>query len=298
MTGEFAFKRVGVVGLGQMGCGIAQVIAPSGYNVIALDMDKGLVDHAVNRLEQALEKMVHKGFIEDAKRKAVLSRIEYGTDIEVLSDCDLIIEAVYEDFQTKKQLFQRLDDICPEHTIFASNTSTLSITSLASGLKRIDRFLGLHFFNPVPLMKLVELVKTLATAETAITRMVDFAKSIGKIPIVVRDQAGFVVNFLLTPFLFDAIRSLSSGLGTVSDIDNSMRYGCGHPMGPLALCDLIGLDILVKAGDILYEEFRDARFAVPPLLKRLVALGYLGTKSGLGFYDYSDPKEPRPRDLV
>jgi 3-hydroxybutyryl-CoA dehydrogenase len=298
MNGESAFKRVGVVGLGQMGCGIAQVIALSGYHIRALDVDKGLVDRAINRMEQALKKMVHKGSIEDTERESVLSRIEYGTDLEVLRDCDLIIEAVYEDFQTKKQLFQRLDDICPEHTIFASNTSTLSITSLASGLNRSERFLGLHFFNPVPSMKLVELVKTLATSQAAITAVVDFAKSLGKIPIVVRDQAGFVVNFLLTPFLFDAIRSLSSGLATVSDIDNGMRYGCGHPMGPLALSDLIGLDILAKAGDLLYEEFRDARFAVPPLLKRLVALGYLGAKSGLGFYDYSDPEGPRPRDLI
>lgn len=281
-----------------MGTGIAQVVAMAGYQVRALDIEQTLVDMAMDRIAHALDGMVRKSVIEDSESKNIVSRIEGCADLASAGDCDFIIEAVYEDGEAKRQLFRKLDEICPEATLFASNTSTLSIAWLSSGLKRVDRFVGLHFFNPVPVMNLVEVIKTTATAAETIQQVLHFARSLNKTPVVVRDQAGFLVNYLLTPYLFDAMRSLSSGLATVSDIDAAMRHGCGHPMGPLALADLIGLDILLSGGNILFEEYREPRYAPPPLLKRLVDLGDLGKKSGRGFYEYSDPREPRPRDLI
>ncbi len=298
MSQNRLFKQIGVVGLGSMGCGIAQVVAGSGYQVRALDVEKRLVDGAISRLGSALQKLVRKNVMGEQERKAVLARIEGSTDLSVLKDCDIIIEAVYEDLEGKRKLFSQLVQICTEETVFASNTSTLSITSLASNLSRPERFLGLHFFNPAPVMKLIEVVKTAATSHEVLESVLDFVKSLGKTPVLVRDQAGFLVNYLLTPYLFDSIRSLSAGLGTVSDIDNGMRLGCGHPMGPLALADLIGLDVLLNAGNILFDEYREARYAPPPLLKRLVAFGDLGAKSGRGFYDYKGQENPKPRDLM
>ncbi len=298
MSQELVLKRIGVIGLGSMGCGITQVVAGAGYRVRALDVEKGLVDAAINRVDSALQKLVHKNLMQEQERAAVLARIDGGTDLGELKDCDLIIEAVYEDREAKERLFSQLDDTCPRETVFASNTSTLSISSLVSNLSRPERFLGLHFFNPAPVMKLVEVVRTTATSPEVIALAIDFVKSLGKVPIVVRDQAGFLVNYLLTPYLFDSIRSLSAGLATVIDIDNGMRLGCGHPMGPLALADLIGLDVLLNAGNILFDEYREARYAPPPLLKRLVALGDLGAKSGRGFYEYQGHERPKPRDLM
>jgi 3-hydroxybutyryl-CoA dehydrogenase len=288
---------IGIVGLGLMGAGIAQAAATAGYDVKACDMEQGLVDRALNRVAKNLLKMAGKGLMQEAETEAIVARIETSTDLAVVQDCELVIEAVYEDREAKRTLFQRLDALCPEQTLLASNTSTIAITGLASGLKRVERVLGLHFFNPVPVMKLVEVVKTAATSKEVIDRAIAFVTSLDKKPIVVRDQAGFVVNYLLTPYLFDAIRSLSSGLGTVNDIDDAMRYGCGHPIGPLALADLIGLDTLAKAGDILFEEYRESRYASPPLLKRLVELGDFGSKTGRGFYDYRTAGAPLPRDL-
>ena len=241
--------------------------------------------------------MVQKGSLRERERDDILSRINGTKELEPLSDCDLIIEAVFEDLEVKKTLFRQLDGICPPDTLFASNTSSLSITRLASGLSRIDKILGMHFFNPVEAMKLVEIIKTVATSSEAIQTVLNFVRSLKKEPILVRDQAGFLVNFLLTPYLFDAIRALSAGLSTVQEIDKGMRYGCGHPMGPLALCDLIGLDILMNAGNILFEEYHEGKYAPPPLLKRLVELGELGVKAGRGFYDYQDPKNPQPRNF-
>ncbi len=298
METESKFKIIGVVGLGLMGTGIVQVAATAGYEVVALDAEKNLVDLSIERIASSLQRMVQKNVIEESGRETILARIEGRSDLGAMNDCDLIIEAVYEDVNSKKALFQQIDSICPEKTVFASNTSTLDITGLCSSVKRVDRFLGLHFFNPVPVMKLVEVVRTAVTSGDVIKRSLDFVTSLGKRPILVRDQAGFLVNYLLTPYLFDAIRALSSGLATVSDIDSGMRYGCGHPMGPLTLSDLIGLDTLVNAGNILFDEYRETRYAPPPLLKRLVALGDLGVKSGRGFYDYNDSKEAQPRNLV
>ncbi|MFH1116501.1 MAG: 3-hydroxyacyl-CoA dehydrogenase NAD-binding domain-containing protein [Pseudomonadota bacterium] len=298
MSQNLVFKRIGVVGLGSMGCGITQVLAACGYQVRAVDVEKGLVDAAITRVGTSLQKLVQKNLMQEQERSAVLARIDGGIDLDSLKDCDLVIEAVYEDPEAKGRLFAQLDAICPRETVFASNTSTLSISSLVSNLSRPERILGLHFFNPAPVMKLVEVVKTTATSQEVIGLVIDLVKSLGKVPIVVRDQAGFLVNYLLTPYLFDSMRSLSAGLATVSDIDNAMRLGCGHPMGPLALADLIGLDVLLNAGNILFDEYREARYAPPPLLKRLVALGDLGAKSGRGFYEYQRPGEAQPRDLM
>lgn len=298
MGAESRFRLVGVVGLGLMGTGIAQVAAMAAYDVVVLDTEKNLVDASINKIASNLTRMVDKGAIKESERETFLARIEGHSDPQAMSECDLIIEAVCEDSSAKKALFQQLDAICAENTVFASNTSTLDITGLCSGLGHADRFLGLHFFNPVPVMKLVEVVRTAVTSEDVIQRSLDFVVSLGKRPILVRDQSGFLVNYLLTPYLFDAIRALSSGLATVSDIDSGMRYGCGHPMGPLALSDLIGLDTLVKAGNILFDEYHEPRYAPPPLLKRLVTLGDLGAKSGRGFYDYSDSKWSQPRNLA
>lgn len=298
MSQDFKLRRIGIIGLGMMGTGIAQVAATAGYEVRALDIEKTLVDRAVDRISDSLQKMIRKNLIQETDRKAILARIEASTDLSLMGDRDLIIEAVHEDREIKKALFRRLDQICSPETLFASNTSTIALTGLIPCSKRAERFLGLHFFNPVPVMKLVEVVKTAASSEEMIEQAVRFVESPGKKPVLVRDQAGFLVNYLLTPYLFDGIRSLSSGLAPVNDIDAAMRHGCGHPMGPLALCDLIGLDTLVNAGNILFEEYRESRYAPPPLLKRLVDLGDLGKKSGRGFYDYSDQENPRPRDLV
>lgn len=281
-----------------MGCGIAQVSACNGYRVHAVDVFPSLATTLVPRIEKALDKLVLKQSMGDSERADALSRLTATTNLDSLSHCDLIIEAVPEDREIKKSLFRSLDSVCSAQAIFASNTSTLSITELAASIKRRDRLIGLHFFNPAPVMPLVEVVKTASTRPEVIAAALRFVESLGKKPVVVRDQAGFLVNYLLTPYLFDAIRSLSNGLGSVGDIDNGMRYGCGHPMGPLALADLIGLDILLNAGNILFDEYRDSRFSPPPLLKRLVAMGDLGTKSGCGFYDYHDPKSPRSRDLI
>jgi 3-hydroxybutyryl-CoA dehydrogenase len=292
------FKVIGVVGLGIMGTGIAQVAAMADYDVVALDSEKSLVDRSIARIAFSLQRMVEKGIFPETVPENILSRIKGSSDLEAMSDCDLIIEAVYEDYNSKRAIFEKLDVICDEKTVFASNTSTLDITGLCSGLKRSDRFLGLHFFNPVPVMKLVEVVRTAVTSEDAINRSLDFVISLDKRPVQVRDQAGFLVNYLLTPYLFDAIRALSAGLASVSDIDSGMRYGCGHPMGPLALSDLIGLDTLFKAGNILFDEYRESRYSPPPLLKRLVSLGDLGVKSGRGFYDYTGSKGGNPRDLI
>lgn len=292
------FQRIGVVGLGLMGTGIVQVAATAGYATTAIDTEQNLVDRAMDRVAGSLRKMVEKSLLPEAEEEATFCRIQASTDLTVLTDCDLIIEAVYEDLQIKRNLFRHLDEMCPLDTVFASNTSSLPVTALASGLRRVDKFVGLHFFNPVPIMNLVEVVKTTATSHAVVERVRHFVASLEKKPILVRDQAGFLVNYLLTPYLFDAIRSLSSGLGTVGDIDSSMRLGCGHPMGPLALSDLIGLDTLAKAGNILFEEYRESRYATPPLLKRLVDMGDLGKKSGRGFYDYHESEKPRPRDLA
>ena len=288
-------KRIGVVGSGKMGCGIAQVCSQSGYTVVMTDKEEKIVDNSIEKIRKHITRLSQKGEIDQQQKDKILSRIKGTTEISSLSHCDLVIEAVFEDVDIKKTVLEELDHICSKETIIASNTSSLSISKLASGLSRMEKIVGMHFFNPVPLMALVEIVKTVKTSLQVIHHVVEFAKSINKKPVVVQDQAGFVVNKILTPFLFDAVKTLSEGVCTVKEIDNSMRYGCGHPMGPLALCDLIGLDILVNAGNAMFEEYHENKYAPPPLLKRLVEIGDYGIKSGCGFYVYENKEQPKPR---
>ena len=228
----------------------------------------------------------------------MLTRLSGTTSFESLAACDLIIEAVFEDLQVKKDLFQSLDRVCKKETIFASNTSSLSVTDMAASTSRQAQFVGMHFFNPATVMPLVEVIKTIATDTDVLQSVIDFAKSVGKLPVLAKDNAGFIVNLLLTPYLMDAVRAVSEGVATVEHIDMGMKFGCNHPMGPLMLVDFIGLDVLVKGATSLFEEYRDKRYAPPPILKKMVTMGYLGLKSGKGFYDWSDPKHPVPSDLA
>lgn len=283
-------RTVGVLGCGLMGSGIAQVSAAAGYDVTVRDLDEALLARGRAAITGSLAKFVEKGKLEARARDAALGRLRYTTALEDLQGCDLIIEAVTEDLELKTQLWTALDRLCPPQTLFASNTSSLSIMAMARVTGRPDRFLGLHFFNPVPLMPLVEVVRTVATAPEPLALAVDFVGRLGKQPILARDSAGFIVNLLLIPYLLDAVRAVERGVATVQDIDAGMKLGCGHPMGPLTLLDFVGLDTSLKVGEILYEEFREPRYAPPPLLKRMVLAGWFGKKSGKGFYDYSvDP---------
>lgn len=291
-------RTIGVIGLGQMGSGIAYACIAAGYKVIAVDVKNDMVQKGVSYVHKMIENGQRKGRISEEKKVEMIGLLRTGVELAEVSKADLIIEAVTEDMELKSRTFRQLESICSENAILASNTSSLSITSLASGLKEVSRMIGLHFFNPVPVMRLVEVIKTMETSNEVAENTMDFIKSIGKTPILVRDQAGFLVNFLLTPYLFDAMRALSNGLASVEEIDNGMKLGCGYPMGPLALADLIGLDMLYKAGNILFEEYRESRFAVPPILKKLVQFGQTGVKSGRGFYDYSDSDKPDARNLI
>jgi len=285
-----AIKNVGVLGCGLMGSGIVQVCAQSGYEVIFTEVSQQLIDKGMALIGKFLSKGVEKGKISEEDKKTTLSRIKGTTELKELSVCDLIIEAAVENMDLKKKLFSQLDEICPPETIFASNTSSLSITEMASSTKRPDRFIGLHFFNPVPLMALAEVIKTIMTLDEVFQAGSEFAKSLGKTPIKTSDRTGFIVNRLLVPYLLDAIRALEEGVGTVEDIDNGMRLGCGYPMGPFTLLDFVGLDTTLYIANIMFEEFKEKRFAPPPLLKKMVAAGRLGRKSGRGFYDYSKGK--------
>lgn len=287
-------NNVGILGCGTMGSGITQSVLEAGYQAIVLERGVKFLDIGLTNIEKALSRKVEKGVISQEKKKGILSRIKGTIKIENLKDCDLIIEAVFEEFDVKAKLFKELDMISPQKTIFCSNTSSLSISKLAVLTNRKGRFFGLHFFNPVAVMKLVEVVYTISSDKEIMNTVIDFVKTLGKVPIVAKDNAGFIVNSLLTPFLFDAMRALSKGVASVEDIDNGMKLGCGHPMGPLALADFIGLDLLYKAGNTFWEEYKDRRYAPPTLLGKLVTMGFLGKKSGKGFYDWSDPKHPVP----
>lgn len=288
-------SHVGVLGCGLMGSGIAQTSATAGLPTVVRDLEQGVLARGEEAIVRSLGKLVEKSKLEPAARDAALSRLSFTTRLEDLARCDLIIEAVTEDLTLKTELWRALDPLVPQATIFASNTSSLSIGDMAAATARPERFVGLHFFNPVPLMPLVEVVRGVATSRDTVNRALAFVRRIGKEPIVARDRSGFVVNRLLVPFLLDAARALEQGVGSTSDIDRGMQLGCGHPMGPLALLDFIGLDTALRIGDIMYDEYREPRFAPPPLLRRMVAAGSLGRKSGRGFYDYaSDP--PRPID--
>jgi 3-hydroxybutyryl-CoA dehydrogenase len=287
---------VGVLGAGQMGSGIAQVVAAAGYRTVVREMAEPPLARGRTAIVKSLDKFVEKGKLTAADRDATLTRLSFTTDLSALYSADLIIEAVTEDLGIKNDLWRDLDQHCPATTIFASNTSSLTIAAMASATARPDRFVGLHFFNPVPLMPLIEVVRTVTTSHDTQARAIAFGRSLGKEVVATKDTAGFIVNRLLVPYLLDAIRALEQGVGGLLDIDTAMRLGCGHPMGPLTLVDFIGVDTMLKVAEIMFAEYREQRYAPPPLLRRMVLAGFLGRKSGKGFYDYAgDP--PVPMDL-
>ena len=280
-------KRVGVLGCGLMGSGIAQVSATAGYETIVRDVSKEFLDRGRAGIEKSLAKFVEKGKLQAAERDATVGRLKYTTTVADLSQADIVIEAITEDLGLKNALFKELDGLCSPGTIFASNTSSLTIAEMAAATRRPDRFVGLHFFNPVPLMALVEVVRTVTTSEETFKRAFSFAASLRKEPVAAKDNSGFIVNLLLVPYLLDAIRAVERGVGSVPDIDKAMQLGCGYPMGPLTLLDFVGLDTTHHIAEIMFKEYREARYAPPPLLKRMVLAGMFGKKSGKGFYDYS-----------
>ena len=289
-------KRVGVLGCGLMGSGIAQVTAAAGYETVVRDVSKELLDRGRAGIEKSLAKFVEKGRLAAEGRDATLKRLSFTTAVADLKGADVVIEAITEDLGLKTALFKELDGLCAPATIFASNTSSLTIAAMAAATKRADRFVGLHFFNPVPLMPLVEVVRAVTTSEETFRRAFAFARSLGKEAVAARDNSGFIVNLLLVPYLLDAIRAVEHGVGSVPDIDKAMQLGCGYPMGPLTLLDFVGLDTTYRIAEIMFTEYRERRYAPPPLLKRMVTAGLMGRKSGKGFYDYSvDP--PRVMDL-
>jgi 3-hydroxybutyryl-CoA dehydrogenase len=280
-------KRVGVLGCGLMGSGIAQVAASAGYATIVRDVSKELLDRGRGGIEKSLAKFVEKGKLPQSDRDATLGRLTFTTSVADLKPVDIVIEAITEDLALKNALFKELDGLCGAGTIFASNTSSLTIAEMAASTQRPDRFVGLHFFNPVPLMALVEVVRTVTTSEETFKRAFSFAASLRKEPVAAKDNSGFIVNLLLVPYLLDAIRAVERGVGSVSDIDKVMQLGCGYPMGPLTLLDFVGLDTTHHIAEIMFKEYRESRYAPPPLLKRMVLAGMHGKKSGKGFYDYS-----------
>jgi 3-hydroxybutyryl-CoA dehydrogenase len=278
--------RVGVVGAGLMGSGIVEVCAKAGLQVTYVEADAASVDHGRSLVEGSLEKAVQRGKLVESSRDALLGRIAGSTDFDSLADADLVIEAVVEELAVKLDVFRRLDGITRPEVVLASNTSSLPIANLAAATQRPDRVVGMHFFNPPPVMKLLELVRGLTTSDETVEFAQEMGERLGKTTILAKDRAGFVVNMLLVPYLNGAIRMLEEGFATAEDIDTGVTLGLGHPMGPLTLLDLVGLDTAMHVGEVLYEEFREAVYAPPPLLRRMVAAGYLGRKSGRGFFDY------------
>ncbi len=280
-------KKVGVCGLGLMGSGIAQVAATAGYDVVAVEAVQAALDKGLGGIRKSLDKFVEKGSMKGDERDAALGRLTTSTDVADLKSCDLVIEAIVENMAAKKELFSKLDGLLAPHAIICSNTSSLCVIEMAAATKRPKQVAGLHFFNPVPLMKLVEVVKTIVTSQATIDALYAFAKKLGKVPILAQDTPGFVVNRLLVPYLLYAIRVYEQGLASKEDIDEGMKLGCGHPMGPLTLLDFVGLDTTYYIAQIMFDEFKDPMFAAPPLLKRMVLAGHHGRKSGKGFYDYT-----------
>jgi 3-hydroxybutyryl-CoA dehydrogenase len=279
-------KRVGVVGFGLMGSGIAQVCAQAGYDTVVREVAQPLLDRGFARVDGSLARIVKAGKLTEDDAKATRGRMRGTTSLEDLKDCDLVIEAVLEELVIKKEVFGTLDALCPPTTIFASNTSSLTIVEMAAFTKRPDRFAGLHFFNPVPLMKLVEVIRALPTGDDTYQTVFAFAQSLGKEAVTAPDRPGFIVNRLLVPYLLDAVRAYENGLGTLEDIDKAMTLGCGYPMGPFTLLDFVGLDTTYYVANVMFEEFKEPAYAPPPLLKRMVLAGRLGRKSGQGFYKY------------
>jgi 3-hydroxybutyryl-CoA dehydrogenase len=293
-----AIEKVGVVGCGLMGSGIAQVAAQAGCQVTVREVSQQLLDKGLAGIDKNLARLVEKGTLTAADRDQVRGRLRGTTNLEDLKDSDIIIEAIIEQLPAKRELWGALDKICPKPTIFASNTSSLSITEMATFTQRPDRFVGMHFFNPVPVMKLVEVIRTIATDPKVFDEMVAFGQRLGKTVVRTSDRTGFIVNRLLVPYLLDAVRALEEGVGSVEDIDNSMKIGCGYPMGPFTLLDFVGLDTTYYISIIMFDEFKERRFASPPLLKRMVLAGWNGRKAGRGFYDYSDPAKPKAMQLT
>ncbi len=289
---------MGVVGCGLMGSGIAQVVAMAGFPTVVREVSQELLNKGLASMEKSLVKFVEKGTISAEQKSQTLARLKPTLRLDDFADCDLVIEAIIENLDRKKELFAELDRIVQPQAVFASNTSSVSITEMMTATRRAPRFLGLHFFNPVPLMKPVEVVRTVVTDQAVIGLCLDFARKLGKIPILTSDRAGFIVNRLLVPYLLDAIRALEEGFGTIEDIDQAMKLGCNHPMGPFTLLDFVGIDTTYYIAEILFNEYREKRFAPPPLMKRMVLAGMYGRKSGKGFYDYADPKNPKMNKLL
>lgn len=281
-------ERVGVLGCGLMGAGIAEVCAKAGYQTIVREVEQSLLDRGMERLGKSLDRAVARQKLDRDGRDAAWARLSGTTELSDLADCDLVIEAIVENLEAKRSTFGELDGLVGPACIFASNTSSLTITDIVTATTRADCFVGMHFFNPVPVMKLVEVVRTLLTSEETVESMHDFVRSLGKEPIGCRDNSGFIVNRLLVPYLLDAIRAYEEGVGSIEDLDKGMQLGCGYPMGPFALLDFVGLDTTYYIANIMFDEYREKRFAPPPLLKQMVAAGRLGRKSGRGFYDYHE----------
>jgi 3-hydroxybutyryl-CoA dehydrogenase len=280
-------RTVGVLGCGLMGAGIAQVSAQAGYRTVVREVDQPTLDKGLGRIRKFLSDGVEKGKMTAEARDGVLERLSGATTFDALGECDLVIEAIIENLDQKRSVYAAVEEVVGDHAILLSNTSSLCITELAATTRRPDRFAGLHFFNPVPIMKLVEVIRALTTSDETYQRVFAFAESLGKEPITAPDRPGFIVNRLLVPYMLDAIRAYENGLGTLEDIDKGMKLGCGHPMGPFTLLDFVGLDTTYFIANIMFDEFREPVYAPPPLLKRMVLAGRLGRKSGRGFYDYS-----------
>jgi 3-hydroxybutyryl-CoA dehydrogenase len=289
-----AIEKLGVVGCGLMGSGIAQTAAQAGLQVTVREVSTELIDKGFANIDKSLARLVQRGTLSAVDRDAARKRLRPTTKLEDLAGCDLIIEAITEQLEPKKELFQALDGFCPPQTIYASNTSSLSITEMAVATRRPERFVGLHFFNPVPIMKLAEVIRTIATDPKVYEEAAALAVRMGKTAVRTSDRTGFVVNRLLVPYLLDAVRALEEGVASIPDIDQAMKLGCGHPMGPLTLLDFVGLDTTYYIANIMFDEFKERRFSPPPLLKRMVMAGWNGRKAGRGFYDYSDPENPKP----
>ena len=291
-------REVGVIGCGLMGSGIAQTVATAGIPTNVVEVSQELCDRGMASIEKQLNRQVQKGTLKAEECAAIRSRLHPTTDRTQLANCDLVIEAVIENLEEKKKLWQSLDPILPKHAILGSNTSSLSITEMMRYTSRPERFLGVHFMNPVPVMKLVEVIRTVATDKEVFETTLQFIGKLGKTPVRTSDRPGFIVNRLLIPYLLDAMRALEQGTGSITDLDRAMQLGCGHPMGPFTLADFIGLDTTYYIANILFEEFREPRFAPPGLLKRLVLAGWHGRKTGKGFYDYSDPGAPKAQEHI
>jgi len=282
-----AIKKVGVLGCGLMGSGIAQVAAQAGYETIVREVEQKFLDKGFAGIQKSLGRFVEKGTLSTGDRDAALGRLKPTTNLTDLDDCDIVVEAIIENAQVKRETYAELDMIVKRDAIFASNTSSLTITELSMATARPKQFVGLHFFNPVPMMKLVEVVRTILTSDEAFDTAFAFAKSLGKDPVSCRDNSGFIVNRLLVPYILDAIRAYEEGVGSIEDIDKAMQLGCGYPMGPFTLLDFVGLDTTYYITHVMYDEYREKRFASPALLRKMVLAGRLGRKSGAGFYDYA-----------